>query len=156
VVGLGRLRRAASFIHEEIAGVRFRIQRSFFRRAPTAALVKAVRDELADLVPQGRAVGLYAGVGVRGHGARSLARDRGGRTTPVRWAIAASTCRTPARCADVSNGVPTMRRSSSPTRREARPVAAEQVAASSGAVVLVSCDPAAFGAMRLLRGTVTT
>ena len=162
VVGLDRLRRgAASFIHEEIEGVRFRISaRSFFqsRADGAAALVRAVSDELADIPGQGRAVDLYAGVGL--FAATALAR----------WpevvavennASAVGDCRVNvpnARTvrADVSEWRPDHASVvvADPARDGLGRAAAERVAATGAArVVLVSCDPAAFGRdAALLRG----
>ena len=154
VVGLDQLRRgAASFFHEEIAGARFRVSaRSFFQaRADGAAeLVAAVDEALADVVAHGRAVDLYAGVGL--FAATALAR------WPELVAVennasAVGDCRVnvpQARTvrADVAQWRPDEASVvvADPAREGLGRAAAERVAATGAArVVLVSCDPAAFG-----------
>ena len=162
VVGVDQLRRGAtSFLYEEIAGVRFRISaRSFFqaRADGAAALVAAVEEDLADLAPHGRAVDLYAGVGL--FAATALARwpelvaveNNASAVGDCRVNVpAARTVR-----ADVAEWRPDEASVvvADPAREGLGRAAAERVAATGAArVVLVSCDPAAFGRdAALLRG----
>jgi 23S rRNA (uracil1939-C5)-methyltransferase len=154
VVGTDRLRRGepASF-HEEVAGVRFRVSaRSFFqaRADGAAALVDAVVSELAGVEPRGRAVDLYAGVGL--FAATALA------SWPQVIAVehsasAIADCRVNAPQArvvrrDVGQWTPTEAAVvvADPSRDGLGRAGADTIAATgAAAVVLVSCDPAAFG-----------
>lgn len=162
VVGLDRLRRGeASSFHEEVLGVRFRISaRSFFQaRADGAdALVAAVADELVGLAPAGRAVDLYAGVGL--FAATALAA----------WPEVVAVEHNASAVGDCRVNVPRARTVradvgewrpdaasvvvADPSREGLGRLAAEKVASASAArVVLVSCDPAAFARdAALLRG----
>ncbi|HUP73180.1 MAG TPA: TRAM domain-containing protein [Acidimicrobiales bacterium] len=154
VVGRDELRRGAiSFIHEEVAGVRFRVSaRSFFqaRADGAAALVEAVSDFVGDLPSDGVAVDLYAGVGL--FAATALAR------WPEVLAVEQSSssvgdCRVNVPQARVVRGDvdvwPAQAASvvvADPSRQGLGVAAADRVAATGAPrVVLVSCDPAAFG-----------
>jgi 23S rRNA (uracil1939-C5)-methyltransferase len=154
VVGTDALRRGASAqFHDDVAGVRFRISaRSFFQaRADGAdALVRAVGDELADIDAAGRAVDLYAGVGL--FAATALARWP--EVVAVEHSAAAvADCRVNAPSATVVRRdvgewrpAPADVVVADPSRDGLGREAAERVAATGAArVVLVSCDPAAFG-----------
>jgi 23S rRNA (uracil1939-C5)-methyltransferase len=154
VVGRAELRKGAvSFFHEEIADVRFRISaRSFFQaRADGAdALVDVVSEYLRDAPGNGLAIDLYAGVGL--FAATALAR------WPEVLAVehnasSVGDCRhnvPGARVvrADVDAWVPEAASVvvADPSRDGLGAVAADHVSATGASrVVLVSCDPAAFG-----------
>jgi 23S rRNA (uracil1939-C5)-methyltransferase len=154
VVGRDELRRGgATFFHEEVAGVRFRVSaRSFFqaRADGAAALVEAVGDYVGDLPSDGLAVDLYAGVGL--FAATALAR------WPEVLAVEHSAssvgdCRHNAprarvvRCdVDEWDAMTASVVVADPSRHGLGPTAADRVAATGAPrVVLVSCDPAAFG-----------
>ena len=154
VVGRDELRRGAvSFFHEEVAGIRFRVSaRSFFqaRADGAAALVDTVRDFVQDLPSDGVAVDLYAGVGL--FAATALAR----------WPEVIAVEQSASSVGDCRHNVPPARvvradvdrwqaQAASvvvadPARQGLGAAAADRVA-DTGAprVVLVSCDPAAFG-----------
>ena len=154
VVGRDALRRGgAACLHEDVAGVRFRISAgSFFqgRVDGAAALVDAVGDYLAGSPSEGLAIDLYSGVGL--FAATVLAR------WPAVLAVEQSAsaledCRRNAPGARVVRGdVDEWQPEAAsvvvadPSRHGLGPAAADRVAATGAAhVVLVSCDPAAFG-----------
>jgi 23S rRNA (uracil1939-C5)-methyltransferase len=162
VVGADRLRRGATAcFHEEVAGVRFRVSaRSFFqaRADGAAALVASVSDELADVDAHGAAVDLYAGVGL--FAATALARWP--QVVAVEHSAAAvADCRVNAPQAHVvRSDVDRWRPDDAqvvvadPSRDGLGRGGAERVAATGAErVVLVSCDPAAFGRDAALLGT---
>jgi len=154
VVGRDALRRGAvSFFHEEVAGVRFRVSaRSFFQaRADGAAgLVQAVDEYIDDLPSDGLAVDLYAGVGL--FAATALAR----------WPEVLAVEQSASSVGDCRHNAPGARvvRSdvdewqpqsaavvvADPARQGLGAGAADRIAATGASrVVLISCDPAAFG-----------
>jgi 23S rRNA (uracil1939-C5)-methyltransferase len=154
VVGRDALRRGAvSFFHEEVDGVRFRVSaRSFFqaRADGAAALVEAVREYIDDIPSEGVAIDLYAGVGL--FAATALAR----------WPDVLAVEQSASSVGDCRHNAPHARvvRSdidgwepeaaavvvADPSRHGLGPAAADRVAATGAQrVVLVSCDPAAFG-----------
>jgi len=153
VVGNDELRRGGvGFFHEEVAGVRFRISaRSFFQARPdgAAALVDVVSGYLDDMASAGRAVDLYAGVGL--FAATALAR------WPDVLAVEQSASAV-GDCRQNAPSVRTLRRDvgqwtpaaasvvvADPSRQGLGAIAADRVAATDARrVVLVSCDPAAF------------
>ncbi|MEO8695245.1 MAG: TRAM domain-containing protein [Acidimicrobiales bacterium] len=154
VVGRDALRRGAvSFFHEEVSGVRFRVSaRSFFqaRADGAAALVEAVGHYVDDLPSDGVAVDLYAGVGL--FAATALARF----TDVVAVEQSDSSvldCRLNAPAARVVRAnVDEWRPEAAsvvvadPARQGLGAAAADRVTATGAPrVVLVSCDPAAFG-----------
>ena len=154
VVGRDALRRgAASFIHEEVSGVRFRVSaRSFFqaRADGAAALVEAVGHYVEDLPGDGVAIDLYAGVGL--FAATALARWPD--VVAVEQSVSSvGDCRLNAPSARVVRGdvdqwrpEPASVVVADPARQGLGPTAADRVAATgTPRVVLVSCDAAAFG-----------
>ncbi len=151
VVGLDELRGGRrAWIHDEVAGRRWRISaRSFFQSGPAAAeaLVAAVRSAMADAGP--RMLDLYAGVGLFA-----------GTVGVGRACVAVE--RSPDAVADARVNVPGARVVRADVRRYrprtvdvavvdparsglGREVADVLVASRAPVVVLVSCDAAAFG-----------
>ena len=154
VVGRDELRRGVEgFLHDDVAGVRFRISaESFFqgRSDGATALVESVAGYLDDIAGDGLAIDLYAGVGL--FAATALAR------WPAVLAVEQSAssvadCRYNAPSARVVRGdVDKWKPEAAsvvvadPSRKGLGPAAADRVVATGAArVVLVSCDPAAFG-----------
>ena len=154
VIGVGELRRGrVSYFHEEVAGVRFRISaRSFFQaRADGAeALVDTVGGYLDDMASEGLAIDLYAGVGLFAE------------TVLDRWPDVLAVEQNAGSVADFRHNVPSARivRSdvdvwhpepasvlvADPSRHGLGSAGAYRIAGTGATrVVLVSCDPAAFG-----------
>ena len=158
VVGLDELRAGRrAWIHEEVAGHRFRVSaRSFFQAGPEGAdaLVAAVRtaaDAPGGPPPDAPLADLYAGVGLF---ARGLGEGR--RTTAVEWS-ASSVADARHNLAGLDAKVvkadvprwrpgPTALVVADPPRTGLGKQAAAVVGTSRATrVVLVSCDPAALG-----------
>lgn len=151
--------RTRSFVHEEVAGRRFRISAdSFFQPGPVVAggLVTAVADAVGDrLGPDGHLVDAYAGTGLFGS---VLGAASGARVTAVESGrSAAADAR--ANLRDLGGRVVTSEVGRWDARRSGRadvvvadparsglgrPGVAALVAADAPTMVLVSCDPASL------------
>jgi 23S rRNA (uracil1939-C5)-methyltransferase len=155
VVGKAHGRKA--FVHETVAGRRFRISAdSFFQPGPLVAggLAAAVAAAVGEALPEGGTlVDAYAGVGLFGS---VLGAARGGRVVAIesdRAAAADARCNLADLGAEVVTGevgrwrpVPADVVVADPSRAGlGRPGVSALVATGAPRLVLVSCDPASLG-----------